>query len=238
MPGYCSPTGGPAPGFTEAQEVAAILEQLPDLATARAPAAILFDYPSDWAWKTQPQGAGFDYFRLIFSAYRALRRAGLSVDILPSSCRDFDGYSLILAPGLAELDGSLAGALAKTPGLAIIGPRSGAITSEFCIPDSGRPGIEGLDCHVDLVESLPPATERPVAGGGTVRHWYERVTGSAETLFRFEDETPMALAKPGLWYLAGFPDDALWDRILATAAERTGLSLTPMPDGLRPQIAG
>ncbi|MEX0317399.1 MAG: beta-galactosidase [Ruegeria sp.] len=236
--GLLQPDGRPAPGLAEAQEVSEVLEQLPDLATARAQVAILFDYPSDWAWATQPQGAGFDYFRLVFSAYRALRRAGLSVDILPSSCRDFEGYSLILAPCVAELDNSLAQALNYTPGLAVTGPRSGAITAEFGIPNAGRPGIKEFDCHVDLVESLPPAVARPVVGGGTVRHWCERVSGSVEAPFQFEDGAPMALAKPGLWYLAGFPDDALWDRIIEKAAEQAGLTLTRMPEGLRRRSLG
>ena len=36
-----------------------------------------------------------------------------------------------------------------------------------------------------------------------------------------------------MWYLAGFPDEALWDRVIAMAAETTGLTLHPLPDGLR-----
>jgi hypothetical protein len=35
-------------------------------AIGKADVAIVFDYPSAWAWEIQPQGREFDYFRLVF----------------------------------------------------------------------------------------------------------------------------------------------------------------------------
>ena len=49
---------------------------MPDVSTARADAALVFDYASAWAWETQPQGRDFSYFRLVFETYRGLRRLG------------------------------------------------------------------------------------------------------------------------------------------------------------------
>jgi beta-galactosidase len=63
----------------------------------------VFDYASAWAWETQPQGRDFSYFRLVFETYRALRRLGLNIDILPPDTADLSGYALVLAPGVATL---------------------------------------------------------------------------------------------------------------------------------------
>ncbi len=230
--GLLAPCGKDAPGLAEARQTADDLAALGDIEPARAQVAILFDYASDWAWATQPQGAGFSYFRLVFSAYRALRRAGLSVDILPAAAPVPEGYDLILAPGLASLDDALQQGLGSAK-LAILGPRTGAITPEFRIPDHGRPGLSALDCSVDLIETLPPRAERPVQGGGAAVHWAEHLSGAAADLLTFTNGAAALKGAGGLWYLGGFPDEALWDRIVAMAAQKAGLNLFPMPEGVR-----
>ncbi len=99
-PGCLRPDSQPAPALAEARQVADEIAALGDLKPAAAPVALIFDYESAWAWTTQPQGADFDYFRLTFSFYRALRRLGLSVDILPPATTDLSVYRLVLIPGL------------------------------------------------------------------------------------------------------------------------------------------
>ncbi|MEX0327777.1 MAG: beta-galactosidase [Ruegeria sp.] len=231
--GLLTPHNRPAPALAEARQTADDLATLGDVGQTRAQVAIVFDYASDWAWAAQPQGAGFDYFRLVFSAYRALRRAGLSVDFVATSDIPKDGYSMILAPGLATLDDDITTAITEGCNLCVLGPRTGAITRDFQIPDRGRPGVAGLDCDVDLIETLPPQTNRPVAGGGSAQHWVERLSGTAADVLSFEDCTSAMTSGNGIWYLAGFPDDALWDRIVELAARETGVDLHPMPNGLR-----
>ena len=231
--GLQTPFGTDAPGLAEARQTADDLAKLGTITPCKAQVAILFDFPSDWAWTTQPQGAGFDYFRLVFSAYRALRRAGLSVDFVSTADILRDQYKLILAPGLATLNDALIQNLTQSCDLALLGPRTGAITHDFQIPPQGRPGLTDLDCSVELVETLPPEVKRPVTGGGAVTHWIERLSGNAPDLMTFTDGTPALKGIDGLWYLAGFPDDALWDRLITLAAEQTGLTLHPMPAGLR-----
>ncbi len=231
--GLLTPDNRPAPALDEVRQTADVLTGLGEVRPSRAPVAIVFDYASDWAWKTQPQGAGFDYFRLIFSAYCALRRAGLSVDFISSADKVAEKYRLILAPGLATLGEGLESRLLESCDLAILGPRTGAITSEFQIPRTGRPGLKALSCNVDLVETLPPNVDRAVVGGGAANHWIDRLSGDAPDLLLFQDKSPALKGADGLWYLAGFPDEALWDRVIALAAQEIGLSLQPMPRGLR-----
>ncbi|WP_171232232.1 beta-galactosidase [Ruegeria sp. HKCCA4812] len=230
--GLMTSNNHPAAALAEARQTADDLNSLGAVQQIQAKVAILFDYASDWAWSTQPQGAGFDYFRLVFSAYRALRRAGLSVDFV--SAKDIPGnYSVIFAPGLATMDPDVEQRLAERCDLAILGPRSGAITRDFQIPEKGRPGLSRIDCDVDLVETLPPTVERAVKGGGTARHWIDRLSGTAKDLLSLEDGTPALKAGDGIWYLAGFPDADLWDRVIAMAAEEADLTLRRMPQGLR-----
>ena len=179
------------------------------------------------------KGADFDYFRLVFSTYRALRRAGLSVDILPPDTADLSPYRLVLAPGLATLSDPLLAALAGFGGKAILGPRTNAKTRELAIPVPLPPNLPGLDTTVAETSSLPPQIEIPVTGGGSVRHWLEALEGTAETEIETETGAPVLVTNGTLSYLAGWPDPALWDRIVRSACDALGLPAESLPDGLR-----
>ena len=229
--GLRRPDDAPAPGLAEARAVADELALMPEVAPAQAPVAMIFDYPSAWAWETLPQGADFDYFRLMFEAYRALRRQGLSVDVLPSATRELAGYALVLVPGLATLPAVLVSALADTT--ALVGPRSGAVSEELSIPTPMGPALPGLDVTVARVESLPPGNTRAVTGGGAVVHWAETLEGNAPVLLETETGAPVLVGSGGIHYLGGWPDAALWDRIIARLAASADIPLTPLPEGLR-----
>jgi beta-galactosidase len=232
--GLLRPDSAPAPALGEAVEVAREIAGLGDLAPARAPVAIVFDYESAWAWATQPQGRDFDYFRLVFSAYRALRALGLSIDILPPDTGDLSAYSLVLVPGLCTVSDRLKAALKTVRGEALLGPRTNAKTAEFSIPtDPLPPAIPGLDVTVALVESLPPDVTEPLQRGGAVRHWLERLEGSAEVIEATEGEKPVLMRQGKLAYIGGWPDDAAFRRILAEACARQGIATETLPDGLR-----
>ncbi|WP_299503157.1 beta-galactosidase [uncultured Roseobacter sp.] len=229
--GLRRPDDAPAPGLAEAAQVAQEMAQMPDVAVKKAPVALVFDYPSEWAWATLPQGDGFSYFRLMLDAYRALRRQGLSVDIIPSTVEDVSGYAMVLAPGLAHLPDALKTALTGT--VALLGPRSNAVTEELCIPVPMGPDLPGLDTTVARVESLPPGVTRAVKGGGTIQHWVEMLDGQAAT--RLETVTGDAILKSegALHYLGAWPDEALWDRIIVDLAEQAGVETRELPEGLR-----
>ena len=137
--------------------------------TPQAPVALIFDYSADWAWKVQPHGRGLTYFALVLDHYRALRRAGLSVDILPPSTRDFTGYRAVFAPGLMHMDEGLKTALAASDAEVVIGPRSAARDADFAIPLPLPPSLADLDVTVSRVESLRPDMPVAVGVGGRSR---------------------------------------------------------------------
>ncbi len=234
--GLLRPDSAPAPAFDEVARVARELAAMPEVQPTAAPVALVFDYASDWAWTTQPQGRDFSYFRLAFDLYRGLRRLGLDVDILPPDTADLSAYKLVLAPGIATLSDNLLNALAAFKGTALAGPRANAKTVEFATPVPLPPNLPGLDAVVMRVESFPPDVTVPLTQGGAFKHWREKLEGLAiETT---EDGFPAVLKGGKLHYLAGWPDDTACDRILAKLCQDEGISIQHMPEGLRRRRAG
>jgi beta-galactosidase len=236
--GLLRPDNTPASGMAEAAQVAQEIAALGPLVQTQADVALIFDYPSDWAWNTMPQGADFDYFRLVFSAYRALRRAGFSIDIIPSTRRDFDSYKLVLAPGLANTDPTLINSLYNCDALAVLGPRTATVTNELRIPPETQPVIAEIDIKIELSESFPPSHIRTVSGGGSVVHWMEKLSGTSPVLLKTENNATVLTGDDQIWYLGSWPDETLWDRLVGMAASQVGLHATALPDGLRLRTAG
>ncbi len=234
--GLLRPDSADAPALEEAATVAREIAEMPEVEPGRAPVALLFDYASDWAWGAQPQGPGFTYFDVAYSAYRALRRLGLSVDIQDARAPDLDGYKLVLAPAIAALTPEALDALSRfaiSGGQVLGGPRTNAKTHDFAIPTPLPPNLPGLDATVAWVETLPESVPVPVTGGGAFRIWSEQVEGTFKTVLQCADGRPALVASGSTYYLTGWPDDALWDRILPPLTEAAGLDTTQLPDGLR-----
>ena len=231
--GLLRPDGRPAPGLAEVTSLAREIEEAPDVETGPARVALVYDYPSAWAWEAQPQGADFDYFALCFDIYRALRRAGLSIDVIPPDGRDLGAYDLVMAPGLLEIPDAFRDAIAACKAHAILGPRTGQKTAEVTIPTPLGPGVPALDATVTHVESLPPFASVPLAGGGTVGRWLEALETKAEVRERTRDGRPVLVGDGRMEYLAGWPDARALDRIVRRAASARGLPLLDLPSGLR-----
>jgi beta-galactosidase len=236
--GLVRPDNAPAPGLLEAQAVAAELAGAPVAEAATGDVALIFDYPSAWAWQTQPQGADFDYFRLCFAWYRALRQLGLNIDIIPAETRDLSRWKLVLAPGLFTLPDALAHALTSAGGAVLFGPRANSKTPDFSIPATLPPSLPGLDARVARVESLPPGTNVSLAQGGNFVHWAEEVETKAPIALHRADGLPALIGSGALRYLAGWPDDATLRDILRALCAELGIATQTLPEGLRCRDAG
>lgn len=231
--GLLRPDSAAAPAQAEAAQVARELAAMPEAGTCAAPVALIFDYESAWAWETQPQGRDFDYFRLVTSVYRGLRGLGLNVDILPPDTGDLSAYALVLIPGLATLPAPLLAALAAYRGRALIGPRTNSKTAAFAIPVPLPPNLPGLDCTVARVESLPPGIEVPLQGGGAIRHWHERLEGTATPALVAQDGHAVAMTAGAITYIGGWLDETALGHLLRATCAAAGLPVTEMPYGLR-----
>jgi beta-galactosidase len=236
--GLLRPDGAPAPGLAEAATVAREIAALPEVGDATAPVALVFDYESAWAWAAQPQGADFDYFRLCFDFYRALRRLGVDVDILPPDAADLSRWRLVLAPGLFTLSAPLRAALSSCPGVTLFGPRANARTPDFALPAALPPDLPGLDVRVARLESLPPEAVVALEGGGCFRRWAEELEGAAAVLRRRADGSPALVGQGGLRYLGGWPDDATLLSLLRDLCAEVGVATLELPEGLRKRDCG
>ncbi len=236
--GLLRPDSIEAPGFHEARQVAREIAALGEVGQGQGDVALVMDYPSAWAWEIQPQGREFDYFRLVFDFYKALRALGLSIDIKSSRDTDFSGYRLVMVPGLFAWPQRLPEALARSGAKVLIGPRSGSKTQDFSIPSSLPPGLPGgmLDLKIARIETLPAnAPVMLVNASGAIRFWRELVEASpaCQVLQKTSDGHALLLRQGAMHYLAGWPDDEAMRHLLGSLAQDAGLSITELPEGLR-----
>ncbi len=230
--GLLRPDSSPAMGSEEAKQVAANLVEFESVDPVRPQVALVFDYASAWAWETQPQGQDFSYFGLVFEAYRALRRAGLSVDILPITTDRLSDYRLVLVPGLFAWPEELKRQVQNHPGTVLAGPRSGSKTENFAIPVPLPPNMPGLGAAVVRVESLPPGLEEPVDGGGKAVRWFEHIEGGP-VVMKTKSGAPVLLAEGNAAYLGAWLDHEGWDRVIADLTEALSIPTEDLPEGVR-----
>ena len=230
--GLLRPDSADAPALAEARTVAEEISVLGGLAPAEARVALLFDYASAWAFETQPQGADSDYYALVLDCYAALRRAGISLDIRHPG-DDLSSYAAIFAPGLVFMSEELKERLSTLSAITVIGPRAACKTPSGGIPLPLPPNLPGLDATVARVETLMPGLAHDIVGGGTVGRWMEDIEGGADCPMRLEDDRPLLVGAGGVHYLAGWPDEAGWDRVTAHALDAAGVSRLALPAGLR-----
>lgn len=231
--GLLRPDSADAPAMAELAQVAQEMAAVPTGAASRAPVALIFDYASCWAWEVQPQGAGFDYFRLVFETYRACRKLGLDLDILPLGQAPQDHHRLILAPGVFHAGADAVAVLRESGAVCVFGPRFNSKTAEFSIPVPLPPALPDFDLTVTHVETFRADTPRPLDGGGAVQHWMEAVETPLPVLARLENGEPVLVGQGGCYYLAGWPDEAGYARILARLCAEAAVATRPMPEGVR-----
>jgi beta-galactosidase len=223
------PNGEPNEAYHVAALVARELAELDArVEPCRADVALVFDYESAWAWRIEPHGQDFSYFALLLAFYRGLRRAGLSVDIVPPTPEVLARRKLVLLPGLFAAQENLAEALAAGEALVLIGPRSGSKTPNFRFPSELPPGeLRSLiDLEVRRVESLRPGVTIPVVGShGQFEHWREILSlgaGVEPVLETARGEVALA-RRDRFFYLAGWPDATLLDEVLIRLLELAGV---------------
>lgn len=204
------------------------------MATEKAEAAIVFDYESAWAWAIQPHGRSFSYLGLVLTFYRALRRLGVSVDIVPAISDRIAGYRLLMVPGLMAIAPNLADAIGRDGQVVLVGPRSGSRTPDFRIPDSLPPGADlqaRIGIKVRRCESIAPPAEIPIADaddGQAFERWREFLVAPPDVVI---DETTSDgeiarchSADGRVHYLAGWPNEAYAGRMTGDLCALAGIT--------------
>tara|TARA_B110000008_G_scaffold77177_2_gene78607 strand:+ start:11072 stop:12952 length:1881 start_codon:yes stop_codon:yes gene_type:complete len=224
--GLLQPDSKAAPALDDVTQVANELKKFQNVGTTKAQVALIFDYDSAYAWEAQPQGEDFDYFNLVFDCYRALRRAGWSVDVVPKTV-DPKTYKITFAPGLLTVPTTLKG------GLIVAGPRAGSKTEELTISTESNPGIPGLKTKITYVESLPPFAPMTLSGGGAFEKWREAIETQDRVILQLEGGEPAAIRAGDIIYLAGWPDPSAWRRLLVKLAQEKNLPIMDLPKEIR-----
>ncbi len=231
------PDGSPDLGAAEARQVADELEGVDCGDTRPAPVALVFDYQAKWLLDIQPQGANFDYFRLACEWYGSLRALGVDVDVVSPNA-SLEGYGAVVIPSLPIVPQELVQHLADFTGPLLIGPRSGAKTVSFRIPESLPPGpLQALlPLRVTRVESLRPGALVAVAlEGETLQasRWREFVASDLEPEARFADGFGALFRHGNVRYLAGWPEAELRRAVLSGLCREAGIATHDLPQGLR-----
>ncbi|HEY0792743.1 MAG TPA: beta-galactosidase [Chthoniobacterales bacterium] len=226
-------------------EIAQLVQELPLLdgqRPARADVALVYDYEADWTIGIQPQASEFTYAAEVFRFYRSARQLGLNVDIVPQG-GDLSGYRIILVPSLPILRPEFLESLRRSSGLVFFGPRLGAKTADFRIPDQLPPGSaqEFLPLRVLRVDALPSFAPQTVHWNGqayTAHTWVEHIASELEPAARFENGRGAMYRHGRFFYLAGLPEDRWLADLLRSAAIEEHLSVLLLPDGVRSRQIG
>ncbi len=153
--------GKPGHRYDETAQTAQEYHQLaPHLAgtTVKAEAAIIYDYHSVWALSAQPAYEENKYHQVIGRYYQALRRAGVSVDMVRPGT-DLSGYKLVLAPDLYILPDDLAAQLdayVKNGGVLLADARTGVKDESGLCHVRTLPGLlsDALGIRIKEYEAL------------------------------------------------------------------------------------
>ncbi len=238
--GLLRPDHEPAEAWGEIAQVAAELEALGSL-EERAPqadVAIIVDIDSRYVSDIEKQGAGYRYDQQLFRYYSALRSIGLDVDCVAPG-QDLSGYKLVVVPGLAMPGESTLAALAASDALIVIGPRSGAKTREFTLPDGLAPGdLRALvPVRIRMVETLRPDCNGALMAGnlrfesGVWREQFDVLDG--EVLATYETGAAAVMRHKRATYIGCVTDDAYLRHLFEGLATEEGLATMALPPTLR-----
>ncbi|KAL2817902.1 beta-galactosidase-domain-containing protein [Aspergillus cavernicola] len=242
-------------GFLELETV--VNEDLPILGGAlnideeqehQADVALVFDYVSSEVWAIEPYSGNWSpetssnlnpavrYIDIVYNFYSALRRLGLSVDII-SPDRPIHGYKLIVVPSLPIIPRTFNRALADYSGPIVFGPHTGSKTTTFSYATGLNPSKGLLRDHLPMrvtrVETPPSYADSTVVYAGTtfnISGWEEWVVcerNNRTSVVTMTSSSPHRLGQPaacsmdGLHYLGFNPSVDLLVSYLGDVAKHS-----------------
>ncbi len=239
--GLKRPDNSKATAWAEVEQVRREIDALNVAASdkPRSRIAILTDVESLWLSDIEQQGAGYDFKRVEFAYYCALRELGVDIDFVPSNA-DFSPFDLIIVPCLPCINADFANRCKASGAKVIFGPRSGAKTAEFSIPASLPPGAlqEVLDVKILSVETLRPDCPGTLNWQGRqyqAAGWCEELeVGSyTEIIARYEDGGPAIVGNEQFIYLGTLTDEKFLHDFFGEICTRLDLNPLGLPNDMR-----
>jgi beta-galactosidase len=225
-----------ATAYFEATQVAEELAQSPNTDCEAADIAIIFDYDADFSWAALNHVKDGDYFELVFDHYRALRRLGLNIDILPASHTDFSHYQCIITPGLMHMDADLLSCLENSDALVIYGPTTHSRTETLSISNPLPPNLPNLDVTVARIDT--PRGDMPIAlsNGGHALRYREVLEGSAAPILTDQQGGAIAVQNGSTVYLGAYLDHETLIQFYEHLLKETNIETLQLPQGVRKRM--
>lgn len=234
--GILRPDSAKATAYYEAAQVAEELLQSPTTDCELADVAILFDYDAGFSWAALNHAKDGDYFELVFDHYRALRRLGINIDILPASHRDFSNYQCIIAPGLMHMDADLLSCLENSDAWVIYGPATHSRTETLRISHPLPPDLSNLDVTVARIDTPRGDIPIPLSNGGHALRYREVLEGTAAPILTDQQGGAVAVQNQSSVYLGAYLEHETLIRFFNDLLTETNIETLQLPQGLRKRV--
>ena len=234
--GILRPDSAKATAYFEAAQVAEELAQSPNTDCEAADIAIIFDYDADFSWAALNHVKDSDYFELVFDHYRALRRLGVNIDILPASHTDFSNYQCIITPGLMHIDADLLSCLENSDALVIYGPATHSRTETLHISHPLPPNLSNLDVTVARIDT--PRGDMPIllSNGGHALRYREVLEGTAAPILTDQQGGAIAVQNGSSVYLGAYLEHATLIQFYNHLLTETNIETLQLPQGVRKRV--
>ena len=234
--GILRPDSAKATAYFEAAQVAEELAQSPNTDCEAADIAIIFDYDADFSWAALNHVKDGDYFELVFDHYRALRRLGVNIDILPASHTDFSNYQCIITPGLMHIDADLLSCLENSDALVIYGPATHSRTETLHISHPLPPNLSNLDVTVARIDT--PRGDMPIllSNGGHALRYREVLEGTAAPILTDQQGGAIAVQNGSSVYLGAYLEHATLIQFYNHLLTETNIETLQLPQGVRKRV--
>ena len=219
----------PAPAWEEIVELNDEINAITTIEQLTSDVALIFDYPSQWAWEIQPQALNFDYFHEVFDTYSCLKKLGINVDICSSDDKKLNDYKIVFAPSLFLTNNIIENCSAHL----VLGPRFNSKTKDFQIPNPLPPNVSGLNVVVERVETIRQNMSRRLKKPGSVVRWIEDISHDASVIEETECGDPIVLQQNNKTYLAGCLDQEAKKRLFKKLLKDQNIEFLEMPEGVR-----
>lgn len=205
----------------------------------KSDAAIITDVHALWVTEIQQQGAGYDFTKLEFAYYSALRQLGIDVDFI-SQDADFDDYKLVIAPCLPIINDELIARCDKSNAHFIFGPRSGSKTEEFSIPATLAPGSlqSRLPVKILSVETLRSDCPVPLNWKGETfqaHSWCEEIEtiDDKNVIATYGDGKAAIVDNGKTIYIGTLTDGAFLKEFFKDKCESLSINSFDLPEDMR-----
>lgn len=232
-----------ADGFHEARRAIADLQTIDSLPPEseieknETRVALVFSYETQWMSEIQPQGAEWNYMKIVMQWYGAARAMGLDIDIVAPGT-SLEGYAVVLVPSLFFVSDEAHAAFLNSKAAIIFGPRSGSKSSSMQIPKDLAPGHlqDLIAVKVKYSESFPVFYEesgyynkRTV----TCRAWIDHMETALPAKAESATGAGLLYRSERCWMFAACPDDNFLRLVFADVLREQGISIFDMPETLR-----